>query len=116
MAERRIDCGEPGRRLICDEIVPAAEMEAALERTVEKLTGSGVVSAPATGARSASPRSRSISSAATWRCRPRAGSAFQPRADRQPGTNWDAAAAAADVRSAALQPPLYSDIEKQNAK
>ncbi len=45
MAERRIDCASPEGRLICDEIVPAAEMEAALERTVEKLTGSGVVSA-----------------------------------------------------------------------
>ncbi len=45
MAERRIDCASPEGRLICDEIVPAAEMDAALERTVEKLTGSGVVSA-----------------------------------------------------------------------
>src|SRR5204863_9442957 len=45
MAERRIDCASPEGRLICDEIVPAGEMDAALERTVEKLTGSGVVSA-----------------------------------------------------------------------
>src|SRR5438067_1451722 len=45
MAERRIDCASPEGRLICDEIVPAAEMDAALERSVEKLTGSGVVSA-----------------------------------------------------------------------
>jgi len=45
MAERRIDCASPEGRLICDEIVPAAEMDVALERTVEKLTGSGVVSA-----------------------------------------------------------------------
>jgi thioesterase DpgC len=45
MAERRIECASPEGRLICDEIVPAAEMEAALGRTVEKLTGSGVVSA-----------------------------------------------------------------------
>jgi len=45
MTERRIDCASPEGRLICDEIVPAAEIEAALERTVEKLTGSGVVSA-----------------------------------------------------------------------
>jgi thioesterase DpgC len=45
MAERRIDCASPEGRLICDEIAPAAEMEVALERTVQKLTGSGVVSA-----------------------------------------------------------------------
>jgi len=45
MAERRIDCASPEGRLICDEIVPAADMDAALGRTVEKLTGSGVVSA-----------------------------------------------------------------------
>jgi thioesterase DpgC len=45
MAERRIDCASPEGRLICDEIVPAADMDAALARTVEKLTGSGVVSA-----------------------------------------------------------------------
>ena len=31
--------------MICDEIVPARDMDAAVERTVERLTGSGVVSA-----------------------------------------------------------------------
>jgi len=45
MAELRIDCASPQGRLVCDEIVPAGEMDAALARTVEKLTGSGVVSA-----------------------------------------------------------------------
>ncbi|MFN2644127.1 MAG: enoyl-CoA hydratase/isomerase family protein [Burkholderiales bacterium] len=45
MAERRFDCASPEGRLICDEIVPAREMDAALARTVAKLTGSGVVSA-----------------------------------------------------------------------
>jgi (3,5-dihydroxyphenyl)acetyl-CoA 1,2-dioxygenase len=45
MAERRIDCASPEGRLICDEIVPAADMDAALARSVEKLTGSGIVSA-----------------------------------------------------------------------
>ena len=45
MTERRIDCASPEGRMICDEIVPAREMDAAIERTVEKLTGSGVVSA-----------------------------------------------------------------------
>jgi thioesterase DpgC len=45
MAERRIDCASPEGRMICDEIVPAGEMDAAIARTVDKLTGSGVVSA-----------------------------------------------------------------------
>jgi thioesterase DpgC len=44
MAERRIDCASPEGRLICDELVPAGEMDRAVEKTVEKLTGSGVVS------------------------------------------------------------------------
>jgi len=43
LAERRIDCAGPEGRMICDEIV--SDMGAALSRTVERLTGSGVVSA-----------------------------------------------------------------------
>ena len=45
LAELRIDCASPEGRMICDEIVPAKEMDAALERIVERLTSSGVVSA-----------------------------------------------------------------------
>ena len=45
MAERRFDCASPEGRLICDETVPAAEMDSALSRVVERLTGSGMVSA-----------------------------------------------------------------------
>jgi len=45
LAERRIDCASPEGRLICDEVVPPAKMDAAIEAIVEKLTGSGVVSA-----------------------------------------------------------------------
>jgi (3,5-dihydroxyphenyl)acetyl-CoA 1,2-dioxygenase len=45
LAELRIDCASAEGELICDEIVPPAEMDAAIARTVEKLTGSGVVSA-----------------------------------------------------------------------
>jgi (3,5-dihydroxyphenyl)acetyl-CoA 1,2-dioxygenase len=45
MAELRIDCASPTGRLVCDEIVPAGGMDAAIARTVEKLAGSGVVSA-----------------------------------------------------------------------
>ena len=45
MAERRIECDSPEGRLICDEVVAQTEMDAAIERVVEKLTGSGVVSA-----------------------------------------------------------------------
>jgi enoyl-CoA hydratase/carnithine racemase len=47
MAERRFDCDSPEGRLICDEVVPQADMDGAIERVVEKLTGSGVVSAAA---------------------------------------------------------------------
>jgi (3,5-dihydroxyphenyl)acetyl-CoA 1,2-dioxygenase len=45
MAELRIECDSPAGRMICDEIVPLGEMDVAIEATVEKLTGSGVVSA-----------------------------------------------------------------------
>src|SRR5207248_1265258 len=45
MAERRIDCASPEGRLICDEIVAPQEMDEAVSRTVQMLTGSGVVSA-----------------------------------------------------------------------
>lgn len=43
--ERKLVCDSPEGRLICDEIVPAAEMDAAIERIVEGLTSSGAVSA-----------------------------------------------------------------------
>src|SRR4051812_27020926 len=45
LAERRIDCASAEGRMICDELVPGAEMDGAIARTVERLTGSGVVSA-----------------------------------------------------------------------
>jgi enoyl-CoA hydratase/carnithine racemase len=43
LAERRIDCASPEGRMIVDELVD--DMDAAIKDTVEKLTGSGVVSA-----------------------------------------------------------------------
>jgi (3,5-dihydroxyphenyl)acetyl-CoA 1,2-dioxygenase len=43
LAERRIACDSSEGRLICDEIV--TDMEAAISQTVERLSGSGVVSA-----------------------------------------------------------------------
>jgi len=45
MAERRIDCDSPEGRLVCDEIVAQGEIDAAIGRAVEKLSGSGAVSA-----------------------------------------------------------------------
>ena len=45
LAERRLDCASPAGRMICDEIVPAAGMDQAIERTIAHLTNSGVVSA-----------------------------------------------------------------------
>ncbi|MBM3529809.1 MAG: enoyl-CoA hydratase/isomerase family protein [Alphaproteobacteria bacterium] len=43
--ERRLECDSPEGRLICDEIVEAGAMDAAIERVVKGLTSSGVVSA-----------------------------------------------------------------------
>jgi thioesterase DpgC len=45
MSGRRLECDSPEGRLICDEVVPPAEMETALDRVIEALTSSGVVSA-----------------------------------------------------------------------
>ncbi len=47
MAERRFECDSAEGRLICDEVVAPADMDAAIKRAVDKLTGSGVVSAAA---------------------------------------------------------------------
>jgi thioesterase DpgC len=44
-AERRLQCDSPEGRLICDEIVPPSEMDAAIERTVAMLTSAGAVGA-----------------------------------------------------------------------
>ena len=44
-AERRIDCDSVEGRLICDEIVPASDMDVAIERTVGMLTSAGAVGA-----------------------------------------------------------------------
>jgi (3,5-dihydroxyphenyl)acetyl-CoA 1,2-dioxygenase len=45
LAGRRLDCDSPEGRMICDEIVPAADMDQAIARTIALLTDSGVVSA-----------------------------------------------------------------------
>jgi thioesterase DpgC len=45
LAERRLDCDSPEGRMICDEIVPPSQVEKKIEEIVERLTGSGVVSA-----------------------------------------------------------------------
>jgi enoyl-CoA hydratase/carnithine racemase len=41
--ERKVVCDSPEGRLICDEIAPAGEMDAAIERVVAGLTSSGAV-------------------------------------------------------------------------
>jgi thioesterase DpgC len=43
--ERRLPCDSPEGRLICDEIVPPAEMEAAIARVTAGLASAGAVSA-----------------------------------------------------------------------
>lgn len=45
MSGRRLDCDTPEGRMICDEIVGPAEMDAALDRVIASFTDSGVVSA-----------------------------------------------------------------------
>lgn len=45
MYGRRLDCDTPEGRLICDEIAPAGDMDAAIANVVENFTSSGVVSA-----------------------------------------------------------------------
>src|SRR5258708_3547833 len=45
MYGRRLDCDSPEGRMICDEVVPPGDMDAALARVVSGLTDSGVVSA-----------------------------------------------------------------------
>jgi thioesterase DpgC len=43
--ERRLECDSPEGRMICDEIVPAGGMDAAIDKVIDGLTSSGVVSA-----------------------------------------------------------------------
>ena len=45
MSGRQLDCDSPEGRLVCDEVVPPAEMDAALDRVIATFTDSGVVSA-----------------------------------------------------------------------
>jgi thioesterase DpgC len=45
MYERRIDCDSDTGRMICDEVVPSAEIDATIERCIDRLTGSGAVGA-----------------------------------------------------------------------
>ena len=45
LLERRLDCDSPEGRLICDEVVAPADVDAALARAIAAFTGSGVVSA-----------------------------------------------------------------------
>ena len=43
--ERRLNCDSPEGRLICDEVVPSEDMDAAIARTIDGLTNAGAVSA-----------------------------------------------------------------------
>jgi thioesterase DpgC len=47
MYDRRIDCDSPEGRLICDRVVPPAEIDEAVAEVVGRLTSSGLVSAAA---------------------------------------------------------------------
>ena len=68
MSGRRLDCDTPEGRMICDEIVPPGEMDAALDardRELHRLGRGQRGRQPARVPRRA--RSRSTCSAATWR-------------------------------------------------
>lgn len=45
MYERRIDCDSEVGRMICDEVVEPAEIDATIARVIDRLTGSGAVGA-----------------------------------------------------------------------
>lgn len=45
MYERRFECDSVEGRMICDEVVAPEEMDAAIDRVADRLTGSGVVGA-----------------------------------------------------------------------
>ena len=45
MYERRIDCDSDVGRMICDEVIDPAEMDATIARVIDRLTGSGAVGA-----------------------------------------------------------------------
>src|SRR2546427_10372284 len=48
MSERRFECDSAEGRMICDDVVPHSDMDGALERVVQSLTGAGAVGARAT--------------------------------------------------------------------
>ncbi len=45
MYERRFECDSVEGRMICDEVVPPEDMDTAIDRVADRLTGSGVVGA-----------------------------------------------------------------------
>src|SRR3954470_13893636 len=45
LSGRRLDCDTPEGRMICDEVVPPGDMDAALARVIASFTDSGIVSA-----------------------------------------------------------------------
>lgn len=44
MYGREFVCDSPEGRMICDDVVPAEQMDAALDKLIEGLTSSGIVS------------------------------------------------------------------------
>src|SRR5262249_29258147 len=81
MFERGFDPDSAEGRLLCDEVVEAAEMDAAIERNTVQLTSSGAVSAAANRKAIRLGRRRWTSSDSTWPCMPasRRGACTAPR-------------------------------------
>ena len=67
---RRLDCDSRSGRLVCDEIAAPDAMDAAIAMSSTASPARASSAPPATAARCASARSRSTSSAATWRSMP----------------------------------------------
>ena len=93
MNERRLDCASPEGRLICDEIVPPEDMDAAVFNMVERLTSSGVVSAASNrrAIRIAQEPLDTFRRYMSVYCREQAYCHFSPALIANLERNWDAA-------------------------
>jgi thioesterase DpgC len=93
MNERRLDCDSPAGRMICDEIVPPEDMDAAIFNMVERLTSSGVVSAASNrrAIRIAQEPLDTFRRYMSVYCREQAHCHFSPALIANLEKNWDAA-------------------------
>jgi thioesterase DpgC len=93
MNERRLDCDSPAGRMICDEVVPPEDIDAAIFNMVERLTSSGVVSAASNrrAIRIAQEPLDTFRRYMSVYCREQAHCHFSPALIANLEKNWDAA-------------------------